>query len=227
MRNLSRCIYFIIAFWATFAIMDGSRILHAAIIMFRFEGDVRYIGNPQFLDGSVHVGSKISGFFNFDSASDDKKPLIDNWGQYLSTSMFGATVGNYKFQLSNAGIGQIQVTSQIGGSKIGEVIDIYEFNGFGEFANIEPSIKPFFIGLGYTIQDPLSTDALPSSPPEFLSGAFSNIALLSFNSLGTGDVDITADLTFIEAVVPEPSSIALWALLALTTAVYRRKATDS
>ena len=177
-------------------------------VSYGFTGSVRSLNQGSSIFAGVNIGTPVQGQFTIDYGASDTQPE-PGLGIYQSLHVaFNGSIGGHVFASTAAPFNQINVDDGTDLMPADFVI-----------LAVQPGSPADLSGLQLTFYDPtgqaINSDALPNSAAAF--DAFPDLVLYAQSSSGFGQYVLDVSIT----PVPEPSSVMLFAIVAVAFAGVR------
>jgi hypothetical protein len=171
-----------------------------------------------YLGGKVIVGSKMTGWYTYDTSVPDTEPWekVGHYPQNNSPAGIHFEIEGFSFNSNHNALDfHLDITND-NAAYLGDYQDVYQFRSYGNMPFIE-GVPINFIGmelLDYS-GNALSSDALPTMAPNLDLWQWNGLDIISDRKFGIG--------AHITSAIPEPGSLAL--LIIGTLSLYSRKTT--
>ncbi len=197
----------------------------SASVTFQLQGTVTEVYDEGYLDGSISIGSPISGFYTFDPNVPDIAPEA-GIGRYVTDgppAHFEMTVGNYRF-FSIASMPRLGIGIENDNPSDRYAIGSSDNDAEGSFA-LGLDLGDFVLmiwELRSTAPGPLSSTALLTTPPNPEDWGFNRLSIEASKNLSS-DTPLFRVVGTVTTVVPEPSSALLLSAAVASLVLARRR----
>lgn len=221
-RILRTIILTLIVSFALFSISTAN----AALVQILFEGIVNneFTDNLSLLDGSVSLGTPVSGTYTIDTSTPDNAPMDTSTGSYLgaivaSTISFGNYTISYKSEETSSLIAIFNDLEMDPGSYWDMYNQVANMDDVEGYTDVAAEFK-FYQESDQPVVPALSSDALPAyalDPFDFMTSSF------HIHSNPNYDLVIYGSITMTSTPVPLPAPLLLMGSGLIGLAGFRRK----